>query len=120
MRCLRSIMAFMIFALPVCISAASYRIEISPKTENHLFEMRLQDTATFSVTGYGKEDESAEEAVVSIDKVWWSFDKQVLAKVNSDGNSITLRAIRAGTSELKASAVIKNSSCAESITILVK
>jgi hypothetical protein len=108
------------FALPVCISPATYRIDITPQAANDIFGMELNATATFKVTAYEKKEDATIETEVNLDKLWWNFDKQILLKVNSTSTSVTLKATKSGVSKLTATAMIQNHSCTKTITILVR
>lgn len=108
------------FVLPICTQQVTYRLDITPKKDNDTYEMELNTIITFKVVGYEKKEDTAVESEVRIDKLWWSFDKETLNKVNSSPSSITLKAVKAGVSNLTAIGMVKNQSYAKTITILVK
>lgn len=122
MRKINPLLLLTIFAIPICTATSvTYRIDITPVQDNEIYEMSVNDTVTFQVAGYQKNEETNIESSASIDKVWWNFDKEILTKVNSNAsNSITLKAIKPGASKLTAIAMVKNHNCTETITILVK
>lgn len=120
MQRLKSLILLAIFALPICTSEATYRIDITPKTDNAIFETELNTSVTFNVTGYEKKADAATEAQVKIDKLWWNFDKEILSKVNSGPSAITLKAVKSGASKLTAIAMIKNHNCTKTVTLLIK
>ena len=120
MRRLNSLVLLAMFVLPICTSPITYRIDIAPKDNNDTYIVELNTTVTFNVTGYEKNEETTAEVEVQIDKLWWNFDKEILAKVNSSSSSITLKATKPGASNLTAIGMVKNQSCTKTITILVK
>lgn len=120
MHCFSSLVLLTMFVLPICTSPSTYRVDIVPKTNNNIWEMELNTTATFNVIGYEKKEGETAETEVKIEKLWWKFDKEVLTKTNSTANSITLKAIKSGVSKLTAIGMVKNQSCTKTITILVR
>lgn len=120
MRSIKSLVALGIFILPLCTQPVTYRIDITPRDSNDLFEMEVNTTVTFNVVAYKEEEDATTETEVAIDKLWWNFDKSTLTKISSSLNSITLKATKSGISNLTAIAMLKNQNCAKTITILVK
>lgn len=120
MRRIRSLVFLAFFVLPICTSPSTYRIDIAPQTNNDIYEVELNVSVTFNVTGYEKKVAETAETKVAIDKLWWNFDKDILIKVNSTADSITLKANKAGSCNLTAIAMIKNQKCSKIITVLVK
>lgn len=120
MRFLRSLLMLGVFALPLCSSTMEYTVEIKPQSDNGIYETAVNSVVTFRAQGLGKDAVTSEIVSVGVDRAWWSFDRRMLLKVSSQKDSITLKAIRTGTCELKVSACVDNHSLTESITILVK
>ncbi|MFH1229967.1 MAG: hypothetical protein V1709_00580 [Planctomycetota bacterium] len=109
------ILAFIGFSL--CVSS-EYFIDITPHNEANQYEMKLNDSVTFKVSGYAQEGDSVSNAAVE-DKIWWEFDKTLLEKVSSDKTSLTLKAIKEGIAELCATTLIKNNHCQKKINISI-
>lgn len=120
MQRLKSLILLGMFILPICTSADTYYLEITPKVDNGAYQMRINDTVTFQVKGYQKNEKTEKDSQIEIDKVWWNFDKEILTKMNSRQNSITLKAAKLGVSDLTAIGMVRNYNCAKTITILVK
>ena len=68
------------FVLPICATAVTYYIDISPRENNDLYQMNVNETVTFYAKGYEKNDEVVLPR--EIDKVWWDFDKVILTKID--------------------------------------
>ena len=120
MRFLKSSLAFGIFALPLCTQIVDYSLEIKPQTDNDIYQMSVNSTVTFQAQASGRNSETDEIVSVEIDRAWWDFDKDILVKISSDKNSITLKATKEGVSQLTVNATMNNRAFTKSITILVK
>lgn len=120
MRFSRALCACAVFALPLCASIVDYSLEIKPQTGSDVYQMSLNAITTFQIQGSGKDAETKHLVTVEIDKAWWSFDKDILAKITSGRNSITLKAIRTGSAQLTVNAMMNNRAFKKAITILVK
>jgi len=113
-------MALVVFALPICASTVTYYIDITPKADNDAYQMNLNDTTVFAVKGYKNDGKSEVPEQVKITKVWWEFDKDILAKTGATPNSITLKANKTGTSKLTVRTMLENSNCIKTITVMVR
>ena len=113
----KMIFVFAFLGISLCVSQ-EYFIEINPNNEPNYYEMKVGDIVTFEVVGY-KKGESANSLVTVEEKVWWDYNKRLLEKVSSDKTSITLKAIREGTTQLCATTLIKNNHCQKKISILI-
>ena len=120
MRFLRSLLAFGIIALPLCTQIVDYSLDIKPQTGDAIYEMSINSTVTFQAQGSGKNAETNEIVSVEISRSWWNFDKNILVKVSSDKESITLKAVKSGVSKLTVNIEMNNQPFTKSITILVK
>lgn len=109
--------ALMFLGLTVCASG-EYFIQITPNNEPTYYEINVNDAVTFTAAAYEKGEN--ENIPIGIEeKVWWEYDKRLLEKVSSDTTSITLKAIREGIGELRATAIIKNKHCQNKINISI-
>lgn len=122
MRFFNPLMALGISAFSIiCSQPATYYLELTPRTNNDVYEMKINNTVTFKAEGFQKPEQSAlGPQQVEVDRAWWDFNKYTLLKVISNKNSITLKAIRPGTSKLTCSAIVRNQSYTKTITILVR
>lgn len=119
MRGLRSFIVLGLLALPICDSTALYKIEITPESENGIYRMQPNDTMTFHAQGIKTDAETGGESEAPITKIWWNFSKDVLIKTASSGNSITLKAAKAGATQLSVSVMVDNYSFTRTVTILI-
>lgn len=119
MRGFRSFIMLSLLALPICDATVLYRVEITPKSEDGIYRVNLNDTVTLEAHSIKTDAETGSETEAQITKVWWSFSKDVLLKTASSGNSITLKAVKDGASELTVSIMADNYSIKKTVTILI-
>lgn len=120
MQRIKSLILLGIFVLPVCASPVTYYLDITPGENSQIYQMNINESVTFQVKGFKKEEGSEQVSEVKIDKAWWKFDKETLVKVNSGQNFVTLKAKKSGVSELTAIGMVENYNCTQTITILIK
>lgn len=120
MRGLRSFVMLSLLALPICAATSLYRIEITPKSQNDIYRMRINDAITFQAESIKTNAETGGESQARIDRVWWDFDKNTLIRIASANSSITLKAINKGASQLSVRVITNNYSLIKTVTVLVE
>lgn len=116
---MRSFILVALLGVSLCTLEGEYFIEINPGIEQDFYKMNIGDTVTFEVTAYKREDNSKTLVGLDGERIWWEYNKRLFEKVSSSQNSIRLKAIREGVTQLGATTIIKNNHCRKKINISI-
>jgi hypothetical protein len=120
MHYIRALIFFGAVALPVCTQGVTNYVDIRPRTENNIYQMKVNGTVVFQAKAFQKDDTSGSITAAALSKVWWAFDKQLLQKTKATEHSITLTAIKSGVCNLTLRGIVNNQIFEKNITVLIK
>lgn len=106
---LLGLMAVYIYGEEEC-QRCTYELTITPASSTGQYEMQIGEAVTFSAIGIT-------HTQVIPEKVFWSFEYKYLEKISGSGAEIRLKAIKSGTTKLKAVGSINNRHLSKEISI---